>query len=158
MNRQIAALLAVVAALIAGVCVATFTGCGSPPTYEFDELDSTPAQDELIEFSLGKYDIPIPLAPTYGGEGAKRNRVEFSFELHALVTNDYESQLAGLWERHEGAIRDRVILVCRNAKLEELEEPELATLKSHLTDAIQAELGPKSIRRLLLSEVETRKL
>ena len=159
MNRQVTALIAVAAALAAGIVVAALTGCSSPPTYEFDELDSTPAQDELIEFPLGKYSIPIPLVHPYdNGSGSKRNRLEFSFELHALVTGDYESQLAELWERHEGTVRDRIILVCRNAKLEELQEPELATLKSHLTDAIQAELGPKGIRRLLISEVDTQKL
>ena len=41
----------------------------------------------------------------------------------------------------KASIRDRVILVCRNATTDELQEPELATLKSHLTDAVQAELG-----------------
>jgi hypothetical protein len=159
MRRQITTLVAIAAALLAGIFVAALSGCGSSLTYEFDELDSSPTQDELIEFSLGKYDIPIPLVPSFEpGEGQRRNRVEFSFELHALITGDYESQLASVWERHEGTIRDRVILVCRNATLEELEEPELATLKSHLTDAVQEELGPKSIRRLLISEVVTRKL
>jgi flagellar basal body-associated protein FliL len=156
MNRPRATPLAILAV---GVLAVATGGCGSRPTYEFDELDSTPAQDELIEFSLGTYAIPIPLVQAYGpSEGPKRNQVEFSFELHALITSDYESQLTGMWERHEGTIRDRVIRVCRNATLEELQEPELATLKSHLTDAVQAELGPKTIRRLLISEVVTQKL
>jgi len=125
----------------------------------FDELDLTPAQDELIEFPLGKYVIPIPLVQSSGmNEGLKRNRVEFSFALHALVTRDCKIQLAGAWKRHEGKLRDRIILVCRNATVEELQEPEFATLKSHLTDAVQAEFGSKCIRRLLISDVITRKL
>ena len=63
-----------------------------------------------------------------------------------------------MWQRHEGKIRDRVIQVCRNARLEDLQEPELAKLKSHLVDAVQAELGTNSIRRLLIAEVVTQKL
>jgi flagellar basal body-associated protein FliL len=145
--------------LAAALLAVSLAGCQSSPTYEFDELDSMPAQDDLIEFSLGKYVIPIPLVRSYAaGAGPKRNRVEFSFELHALITGDYESELTNMWERHEGMIRDRVILVCRNATADELQEPEMATLKSHLTDAVQAELGSKRIRRLLISEVDTRQL
>jgi hypothetical protein len=51
-----------------------------------------------------------------------------------------------------------VILVCRNATAEDLQEPELATLKSHLTDAVHAELGTQCIRKLLITDVVLRKL
>lgn len=156
MNHAIYIWLAIVVAV---VLVATLPGCSAQPTYAFDELDSMPAQDELIEFPLGKYSIPIPLVRSLEMDSAsKRNRLEFSFELHALTTRDGESQLADVWERHEGKLRDRVIQVCRNAKLEDLQEPELATLKSHLVDAVHAELGPKSVRKLLVSEIVTQKL
>jgi Flagellar basal body-associated protein FliL len=138
---------------------AASAGCRAKEDFAFDELDLTPAQDELIEFALGKYSIPIPLVRSTGmDDGLKRNRVEFSFALYALVTADCKSRLTGQWKRHEGKLRERIILVCRNATGEELQEPELATLKSHLTDAVQAELGSQCIRRLLISEVITRKL
>jgi hypothetical protein len=156
MNHRISVLLAIVAA---GPIVAATSGCGSQESYAFDELDLTPAQDELIEFSLGKYVIPIPLVKSTGmDEGLKRNRVEFSFALHALVTSDCKQQLAAQWKRHEGKLRDRIILVCRNATSGDLQEPDLATLKSHLTDAVYAELGANCVRRLLISEVISRKL
>ncbi|HEY4233039.1 MAG TPA: flagellar basal body-associated FliL family protein, partial [Lacipirellulaceae bacterium] len=122
-------------------------------------LDLTPAQDELSEFSLGHYSIPIPIAKSDGpNEGENRNRLQLTFDLYALVTPSYESQMNDSWQRHQGNIRDCVIRVCRNASLEELQEPELATLKSHLTDAVQDQLGPKSIHRLLISEVATKEL
>jgi flagellar basal body-associated protein FliL len=156
MKRFLTLLLA---AFAAGVLVAASAGCGAKDEFAFDELDLTPAQDELIEFSLGKYSIPIPLLQaTMMDEGLKRNRVEFSFALYALVSAECKSRLASQWKRHEGKLRDRIILICRNATADELQEPELATLKSHLTDAVQAELGSQCIRRLLVSEVVTRKL
>ena len=134
-------------------------GCGAEDDFAFDELDLTPAQDELIEFSLGKYTIPIPLLQAVSmDEGLKRNRVEFSFALYALVSADCKSRLAGQWKRHEGKLRDRIILICRNASADDLQEPELGTLKTHLTDAVHAELGSQCIRRLLVSEVIIRKL
>lgn len=145
-------------ALLFGMLCAT-PGCGGSEDFEFDELDLTPTQDELIEFSLGKYVVPIPLlqAATLE-EGVKRNRVEFAFSLYALVSPECKKKLSTEWKRHEGKVRDRVILVCRNATAEDLQESELAKLKSHLTDAVHAELGKQCIRRLLISDVVVRKL
>lgn len=141
------------------VCLVV-VGCGAQPTYEFDELDLTPAQDELAEVSLGHYVIPIPYRPSLPAEGSglPRNRIELSFDLHVLVTRGYESQVADMWQRHEGKIRDAVIRVCRNASPDDLHEPELATLKSHLTDVVQAQLGAKSIRRLVVTEIKTQQI
>jgi hypothetical protein len=134
-------------------------GCTSQSAYEFDALDSTPAQDDLNELSLGHYSIPIPIAKSdASSDGENRNRMEFAFDLYALVTPSYESQIQDSWERHEGNIRDCVIRVCRNASLEELQEPELSALKSHLIDVVQEQLGPNSIHRLLISEVATKEL
>jgi hypothetical protein len=141
---------------VAGAVCLALVGCGAPASYEFDELDLTPAHNDLVEVWLGHYEIPVPIARGFGAGSISRNRIELSFDLYALVTRDYESQLADLWHRHEGNIRDGVIRVCRNASLDDLQEPELATLKSHLTDAVQAQLGPKGIRRLMLTEVKTR--
>jgi flagellar basal body-associated protein FliL len=91
-------------------------------------------------------------------EGVKRNRVEFAFSLYALTTPECEKRLKSQCKRHEGKVRDRVILICRNATAEDLQEQELATLKSHLTDAVHAEFGTQCIRRLLITDVVTRKL
>jgi Flagellar basal body-associated protein FliL len=144
----------------AAALIVVFVGCSSKSPYEFDEMDLTSAEEELTEFSLGHYAIPIPIISSEGpSAGVRRNRLEFAFDLHALVRHEEETHFADLWGQHEGKIRDRVMRVCRNASAEELEEqPELATLKSHLTDAVQDELGPKSIRRLLITEVNHREL
>ena len=145
--------------MVAVALGATLAGCSSPSPYEFDSMDLSPTQDELIEFSLGKYSIPIPIVRPYEEKDKPRfNRIEFGFELYALIPLDYEKELTDSWSRHEGKVRDRVIRVCRAASLEELQEPELATLKSHLTDAVQSQLGRSGIRRLLIAEVRQREL
>lgn len=133
-------------------------GCAKPPTFEFDELDVSRAH-LLNEFPLGKYEIPVPIASDRtNDQSPRRNRLRFDFELHALVPPEQASIMAGNWARHEGTIRDRVIRVCRNASLAELQEPELATLKARLMDALQAQLGEREVRRLLMTEVITREL
>lgn len=129
-------------------------GCGSPPTFEFDTQDLSPTQEEMSEFSLGTYAIPIPIEERLADNATKRaNRFQLNFQLHALVSPQQETQLADAWERHSGTVRDRVIRVCRNASVDELQEPELETLKAHLMDAVQAQLGDNGIRQLLITEV-----
>jgi hypothetical protein len=135
-----------------------FAGCGSPPAFQFDELDVSRA-NTLNEFSLGEYQIPVPIAKDRTNDRApRRNRLRFDFELYALVPPAQGSIMADNWQRHEGKIRDRIIRICRNATLDDLQEPELATLKARLMDALQAELGEREVRRLLMTEVVSREL
>lgn len=134
-------------------------GCGSRSAYEFDKLDIAPARDDLTEFSLGRYEIPIPVVEDRTNDRAQRvNRLEFGFELYALVGPGRATELADSWQRHQGKIRDRVIRVCRDASLDELQEPELATLKARLMDAVGAQLGERQVRRLLITDVASQEL
>ncbi len=144
--------------LVVGL-LATAYGCSAKPKFEFDRLDLRPAEEELNEFPLGEYKIPVPLAndlreSRFGG----CNRLQFDFELYALVSPKEQSQFEDAWERHEGAIRDRVIDICRRATADELMEPELATLKARLTDALGAELGERRLRQLLITGVTSQEL
>jgi hypothetical protein len=128
-------------------------GCEKPPAWEFDELDVSRAQ-LLNEVPLGQYAIPLPLRrDRVDVQSPLRNCLRFDFELHAVVAPEHVSRVTHNWEIYEGTVRDRVIRVCRNASLAELQEPELSTLKSRLMDALQAHLGAQEIRRLLMTEV-----
>jgi hypothetical protein len=138
-----------------GMLSVAMLGCGSPASYEYDELDLSPNQDELNEFSFGHYAIPIPVSQAFGDDGkVTHTQIEFAFDLYALVSPDFAPKIDDLWQRHEGKVRDRVIRICRNASWEDLQDPELATLKSRLIDAVQDQLGPKVVRRLIVSEIK----
>jgi len=147
-------------ALAAGVvmlCIAG--GCGSHSTFEFDALDLAPPQEELSEFLLGQYSIPIPVAEQRGSKELEhRNRFQLGFELYALIRPENKSSIADDWDRHEGKIRDNVIRVCRNASVEDLQDPELSTLKARLMDALAAQMGKNAMRQLLITEVVSQKL
>jgi hypothetical protein len=137
----------------------TVLGCGSRRTFEYDAIDLLPAQEELTEFPLGEYHIPIPVAEDRGQEKTSyRHRFEFDFALHALISPSAESQMADTWARHEGKIRDQVIRVCRNATVDELQEPELDTLKARLMDALVSQMGGQEMRQLLFTEVVSQEL
>ena len=134
-------------------------GCSSKSKFKFDQMDVAPAVEELAEFSLGEYKIPIPVAVDDGAEAqVRRNRMQFDFQLYAVVNPKEQTQLADAWERHEGVIRDKVINICRSASIDELQEPELATLKARLTDVLASQLGENRLRQLLITDVVSRQL
>jgi hypothetical protein len=150
--------LAIASAPLACICLGVI-GCGSRPTFEFDELDLVPVQEELTEFLLGRYTIPIPVVE-YRRESRSvhRNRFQLDFQLFALVSPNHQSHIEAAWEQHRGKIRDRVIRVCRNASVDELQEPELATLKAQLADALSPHLGENEVRQLLITEVVSQEI
>jgi flagellar basal body-associated protein FliL len=142
---------------VAAVCLAG--GCTSQSSFEFDSLDLAPPQEELSEFSLGTYAIPIPVVvERTPNELEHRNRFQLDFQLVALVTPEHKAQLADDWARHEGKIRDHVIRVCRNASVDELQEPEFSTLKAQLMDALAAQIGEKQVRQLLITDPVSQEL
>jgi hypothetical protein len=141
------------------LAVCALSGCGSQPKFQFDRIDLLPAEENLSEFSLGQYKIPIPVVEEDSqGPAVRRNRFQFDFELYALVSPSDESQLAAAWNRHEGVIRNQVINICRSASISDLQEPELATLKTRLTNVLAAQLGEKRLRQLLITDVASQEL
>lgn len=134
-------------------------GCGSKSKFKFDSMDVLPAEEELNEFPLGEYKVPVPLADTPGhSRFGGSNRLQFDFELFALISPKEQSQFKDAWSRHEGVIRDRVIDICRRASAEELMEPELSTLKARLSDALASQLGERRLRQLLINNVVSQEL
>lgn len=143
---------------VAAVCCAV-AGCGSKSKFEFDRMDLLPVEEELSEFPLGEYKIPIPVSDDRSQSNSpRRNRFQFDFHLFALVSPQEEAQIGDAWDRHEGVIRNQVINVCRSASVEELQEPELATLKARLTDVLATQLGEKRLRQLLITDVVSQEL
>jgi flagellar basal body-associated protein FliL len=144
---------------LAVVLAIAASGCKPHATFEYDALDLVPPQEELSEFSLGTYSIPIPVANDRGAKVVEhRTRFQLDFQLHALVLPEKKSSIADSWTRHEGKIRDHVIRVCRNASVEELSEPELSTLKARLMDALAAQMDKLDVRQLLITDVVSQPL
>jgi hypothetical protein len=141
------------------LCCCLPGGCAEPPSFEYDVLDLAPAKEELSEYSLGKYSIPIPVVEEVrGGRLRHKNRYQLEFELYALVAPGMQSEMAASWSRHEGQIRDHVIRVCRSASADELKDPEFLTLKAHLMDALVAQVGENGLRQLLITDVVSQRL
>jgi Flagellar basal body-associated protein FliL len=142
-----------------GIVMLAAWGCSSQPLLDFDALGLAPAQEKLTEIPLGRYTVPIPVTIEQADEGPHRcNRFQFDFELYALVAPQQSGQIEDARQRHEGQLRDRVMRVCRNTSVEELQEPQLATLRARLTDAVQNQLGQSEIRQVLITDVTSQEI
>jgi len=142
-----------------GVLGCASGGCKSKAPFQLDGIEVLPPVEELKEFPLGQYQIPISLVDDRSQSKLTRhNCFQFDFTLYALVSPKEKSQIEDAWGRHEGQIRDQVINVCRSATLDELQEPEFATLKARLTDVLAAKLGEKPLRQLVFSAVVSQPL
>jgi Flagellar basal body-associated protein FliL len=158
-NRMLRRNLQVALLFTVGVLACAASGCKSKARFQLDGIDVLPPVEELKEFSLGQYQIPIPTVEDRNqSKPTRRNSFQFDFTLYALVSPKEKSQMEDAWERHEGQIRDQVINVCRNASLDELQEPEFATLKARLTEVLAAKLGEKPLRQLVFNGVVSQPL
>jgi Flagellar basal body-associated protein FliL len=144
---------------VIGVLGCAASGCKSKAPFQLDGIDVLPPVEELKEFSLGQYRIPISIVDDRNqAKLTRHNSFQFDFTLFAMVLPKEESQLADAWERHEGQIRDEVINVCRSATLDELQEPAFATIKARLTEVLAAKLGEKPLRQLVFNSVVSQPL
>lgn len=101
---------------------------------------------------MGDFSVPVPVNVATGPLGvARQNRVQFRFVLHALVDPADATKTSRLVERRKGQLRDDVMRVCRNSSLDELLDPQLATLRTRLLDATQPLLESVTLRRVLVT-------
>jgi flagellar basal body-associated protein FliL len=149
-------------ALLFTSCIAACTavGCHSKSSFKFDTMDQLPPEEVLNEFPLGDYKIPISVVTEDRSQNklTRRNRMQLDFKLFALVSPKEKPQIEEAWGHHEGQIRDDVMNVCRSASVDELQEPELTTLKARLTDVLTAKLGEKPLRALVINQIVTQQL
>lgn len=149
----------VIKLVLALVWLVLLVGCGEPEEIELEGLEMPPVEEELTEMPLGEYNIPIPLVEEVsGGKIKRRHRVQLDFLLFVLVKPSEKARVERAWERHEGTIRDQVIRVCRKATLEELQEPDLATLKARLLLALAGPTDQKDLRHVLITEIVSQPL
>src|SRR5215216_3773318 len=92
-----------------GVLGCAANGCKSKASFQLDGIDVLPPMEELKEFSLGQYQIPIPVLDDRNqSKPSRHNRFQFDFTLYALVSPKEKSQIEDAWGRYEGQIRDQV--------------------------------------------------
>ena len=75
------------------------SGCKSKPPFQLDGIDVLPPVEELKEFSLGQYQIPISIVDDRNqAKLTRHNRFQFDFTLFALVSPKEKSQIEDAWE------------------------------------------------------------
>lgn len=143
--------------LVAGLLCATTAGCGSDAISPIERFERLPSVEQLVTVDLGEYVIPIPVEPTTPSPIAA-TQVQIEFRLHAAVLPEYESTLRSNYKRLEGRLRDNVIEITRNTSIEDLLDPTLTTLKTHLADSLKPFVGAAHIERIHIADPQVKRL
>lgn len=134
-------------------------GCGSKDLDEkFGHLELLPSEEGMLEVSLGQYRVPVPTDAAKLNGVEARSRIQLNFTLLAELEPENADSVASAYETAEGRIRDAVISSCRRATLNDLEEPNLLTLKIDMLDAIELLVGPDRIHKLVMPDVQQQEL
>jgi len=142
---------------VAIVTVATllFGGCGTRQSISLKDLASVPAGEEMVEVSVGQFRIPVVGRQEYLAapqDEPTRNRYVVAFELILALHPSQENYVKHRLSQHEGAFRDEIYGVFRNASLDELGEPTLSTLKGRVVEIVNTYVGANRVKSVVLSE------
>ncbi len=159
-HQQIAANQKVVLSVASAALLLALAGCGSSSAIKLEdyleEIEFEVPLNSASEVPLGKYSIPIAARSNQESlDEQQATWVQLKFDLYAVVAPENESALLTAWERHQGLYYDGALKICRSASLDDVLDPRLASIKSHLTDLSRMIFGKKRIRQLLCTNIVT---
>lgn len=134
-------------------------GCGSKAEEQLEdylmELEFDTPLDSTSEIELGSYLMSIAARKQkeISRNQTDRQWVQLRFQLYAVVDPENESSVRSEIARHQGLLDDTILMVCRNASLEELTDNSWVIMKSRIIDQIRPILGHDSLRRLVVSNM-----
>lgn len=129
-------------------------GCGGEEEAGFDSYETLQFREPLVEVPLGDFIVPVPVvANDDDGNATRSNLLQMKFTLHGLVTPKIEPQVLEQAQRQQGQLRDSVIRVCRNLPIDDVLDPQLATLRSRVLDSTQTLFEGSALRRVLVTDV-----
>lgn len=134
------------------------SGCGQAETSPFERFERLPTVEQLVTVDLGEYVVPVPVEPGEDASGVAATQLQIEFFLHAAVLPEHVRSLRQNYERLEGRFRDNVIDVCRNTSVEDLLDPSLTTLKTHLADSMKPFLGDAQLERIHIVDPQVKRL
>jgi hypothetical protein len=146
------------ASAVAAALVALTVGCGGSEVARLsdylDDVEFDAPLESAAYVSLGRYDVPAPMAVKPAEGGARTVWVRLSFELFAETAPDDEQAVAAAAQRHRGAINDSLLSIIRTSSTDELTDPRLGALKLRMTEATRPLLGERKLRQLWLDDID----
>lgn len=119
-------LLAVVLAALHGVGLA---GCYDAKAL-VDARRAVAVRARLVEVDLGEFRITLP------GPYTERKRAEIHFRAFGQVANRDLKLIKETLEKNGPDLQNRLLMVVRQMKMREIQEPSLNTLRSSIASAI----------------------
>ena len=136
--------------------VVALSGCNEPAVSALPAMEPLQEKERLSEVDVGSFRIPLAAVDERQGETgyiSERNALLLRFQLYVLVPPHHESDVTGRLHSHGARLREEVIRTCRKATLDELDEPELVTLKNELREVLGRYFGPEHLRQVVVTNV-----
>jgi hypothetical protein len=107
------------------------------------------SQAKLSELDLGEFKL------THAGPGEGR-MATVTFHLYALVPDDKLTEVTDAIPAHEKRIRDLILSTVHEAPYEDLNEPNMPTVKARITTGVNRILSSVEVRDVVFSTLSTR--
>lgn len=137
---------------------AAVAGCGSNSNSHFERFERLPSVKELVTVPLGEYVIPVPVTTDEQSKPNAATQVQMEFALHAAVLPENARTVSNSFARLEGRLRHKVIEVCRNTPVDDLLDPTLTALKTHLAESLKPFMGDAQIERIHIVDAQVVRL
>ena len=140
-----------------GLCAiaVSLAGCGGEAEAKLDdyllELEFETPLESTSELEIGTYLTTVAARQqTVSGAETEPQWMQIRFKMYAVVDPGNVSVVESEIARHQGLLDDTIMLVCRNASVDELADNRWAILKSRIIDNIRPILGEDRLRQLLI--------
>ncbi len=141
-----------------GVLVLVISG-GMAGTFLVLLKGDTVPEDEIEMAANEGHDaveVTIDSFSTTNGRAAPGGVIHVSFKLTAVVASGQEIEFErAANEHHNGRVRQAVVKVARSASLDDLNDPNLTTVKRQLREEINKVLRKSYITEIVISDFKT---
>ncbi|MFN0199184.1 MAG: flagellar basal body-associated FliL family protein [Planctomycetaceae bacterium] len=118
---------------------------GETGTVEEEGVPAVPGSEQL-EVEIGNFNCSNNLA-------APGSVLHISFKLAVTVPASEESNFEKAKNANKHRIQEAVIIVLRRSLLEDLNEPELGTVKRRLQESINKVLGKSYVKDIVITDI-----
>jgi len=153
---KIVGLVAVIILIEIGIISFFLPGSGGQSSAPAEEIETSRKVDDLSNDPASVAEVPIGNGfSCTNSRAAAGTTVHIDFKLVALVAADQALNFETKLKEHDARVRQAIIKVARSTSLEDLNDPNLSTIKRLIREEINKILRKSYITEVVISEFTT---
>ncbi len=151
----IALVVFVVMAVEGAVLFVMLKPAGAPPATESkeDESEAAAEQAKVTDTGSVQSEVEIGSFNCSNNLAAPGSVLHISFKLAVTVPQSEKNNFDTVKEENKNRIQEAVIVVLRRSSLEDLNEPELGTVKRRLQESVNKVLGKSFVKDIIITDI-----